>query len=299
MKIIITATNGFMGKALVNYFKKEHQVIALQRNTQANETNVKYFIWDGKTIGTWAQEFEGADVVINLAGKSVDCRYNEKNKAEIFSSRLESTAIIGKAIEKCAVNPKIWINAASATIYQHSFVPMTEKDGIIGSGFSVEVCKAWEKAFNDFNHLNIRQIALRTAIVLGSDGGVMVPFKNLSKFGLGGKMGDGKQMFSWIHILDICRAIEFFIQHENTQGVYNLAAPNPISNKEFMQALRKQYKRPFGITLPKFLLEIGARIIQTETELILKSRYVIPERLLEAGFEFEYNTISKALKEIN
>lgn len=298
MKIIITATNGFMGKALVSYFKKEHQIIALQRKTQANETNVNYCVWDGKTLGTWADEFEGADVVINLAGKSVDCRYNEKNKAEIFSSRLESTAIIGKAIEQCAVKPKLWINAASATIYQHSFVPMTEKNGIIGSGFSVEVCKAWEKAFNAFNHLNIRQITLRTAIVLGSDGGVMTPFKNLTKFGLGGKMGNGKQMFSWIHILDVCRAIEFFMQHENTQGVYNLAAPNPVTNTNFMLALRKRYKRPFGLPMPNFLLEIGARMIQTETELILKSRYVIPERLLEAGFEFEYGEIEECLENL-
>lgn len=299
MKIILFGANGFMGQHLISYFSKNHEVVAIQRKAQENKEHVRYLTWDGKNPGAWCQELEGADVVINLAGKSVDCRYTEDNKAAIFSSRLDSTRAIGEAIRKCAVKPKVWLNAASATIYRHSFEPMTESHGIIGEGFSVEVCKAWEKTFFEFSDLGVRQIALRTSIVLGNGGGVMVPFKNLVKFGFGGKMGNGKQMFSWIHIEDACRAIEFLVNHENLSGVYNIAAPNPIPNSAFMQALRKRYRRPFGLPLPKKLLEFGARIIKTETELILKSRYVIPEKLPAAGFQFKYPVIENCLEAID
>lgn len=299
MKIVITATNGFIGKALVNNFKEKHEVVAVQREPQENEERVKYVLWDGKDLGPWANELDGADVLINLAGKSVDCRYNEENKAAIFASRLDSTHILAKALQLFENKPKVWLNASSATIYQHSFVPMTEKKGIIGTGFSVEVCKAWEKTFFEAEVEGVRKIALRTAIVLGNDGGVMTPFRNLTRFGLGGKMGNGGQLFSWIHIADFCRAVEFLIQREQSDGVYNIAAPNPITNKEFMQSLRERYHRKIGLPMPKFLLELGARVIKTETELILKSRYVIPERLLEEGFEFSYQHITKALSDID
>lgn len=299
MKIILFGANGFMGQHLIAYFSKNNEVVAIQRTPQTDREQVRYVSWDGKNPGAWCQELEDADVVINLAGKSVDCRYTEANKAAIFSSRLDSTRAIGEAIRQCKVKPKVWLNAASATIYRHSFEPMTESKGIIGEGFSVEVCKAWEKAFFEFRDLGVRQIALRTSIVLGNDGGVMVPFKNLTKFGFGGKMGDGRQLFSWIHIEDACRAIEFLVKQEDLSGVYNIAAPNPITNAAFMQALRKRYKRPFGLPLPKKLLEFGARIIQTETELILKSRYVIPEKLLNEGFHFKYPAIENCLEAID
>lgn len=299
MKIILFGANGFMGKHLAAYFAKNHEVVAVQRGTKADEGNIRYRSWDGKSFGDWCGELEGSDVVINLAGKSVDCRYTEANKAAIFSSRLESTRIIGEAISSCAVKPKVWMNAASGTIYQHSFVPMTESKGIIGKGFSVDVCQAWEKTFFESSVPGVRQVALRTAIVLGNDGGVMVPFKRLTQWGLGGKMGPGNQLFSWIHIGDVCRALDFLIEREESSGVYNIAAPNPIPNTEFMQALRKRYKRPFGLPLPKALLEFGAKLIKTETELILKSRYVIPEKLTDEGFRFKYPHMEQCLEAID
>jgi uncharacterized protein len=291
MKIIITAANGFMGKHLVNFFGKNHEVIALVR-TNAEFEFAKTVFWDGKTQGSWTSDLENADVVINLAGKSVNCRYNEKNKAAIYSSRLDSTKAIGEAIKQLTNPPKIWLNAASATIYKHSLhEPMTEKKGIYGEGFSVDVCQKWEGAFFHFNLPKTRQVALRTAIVLADKGGVMTPFKRLVQLGFGGKMGDGQQQFSWIHIDDVCRSIEFIINNENLKGAINLSAPNPIKNEEFMKFLRKKYKRPFGIPSPKWLLEIGARLIKTETELILKSRFVLPQILLSAGFQWSISKI--------
>ena len=238
-------------------------------------------------------------MLINLAGKSVDCRYNEKNKKEIYDSRINTTKELGNAIFKCKQPPVLWINSSTATIYRHAEdKAMTESNGEIGSGFSVDIATAWEKCFFDFALKNTRQVALRMAIVLGKEGGVVHPLKNLVKFGLGGKSGNGNQMFSWIHLEDVFRIIQFVWENKNINGVINTAAPNPETNSRFMKKFRKYMNRQFGLSTPKWLLEIGAVIIKTETELILKSRWVIPERLLNAGFQFKYATLDETLFDI-
>jgi uncharacterized protein len=294
--IVITAANGFIGSALTEYFSTNFKVVALVRKPRPDKKNVRYVRWDGRTQGEWSSELEGAEAVINLAGRSVNCRYNERNRQFIYSSRLESTAAIGEAVKSSNVKPKVWMNAASATIYAHSeHVPNTEANGIIGSGFSVDVCLKWEAAFASFAQPGVRQITLRTSIVLGSGGGVMKPFLNLVRSGLGGKMGRGKQQFSWIHIDDLCRAVDFLLAHESSVGVYNIASPDPVTNAVFMRTLRNAARVPFGIPAPKWLLEAGAAIIGTETELVLKSRFVLPERLEDAGFRFRYPTIEKCI----
>lgn len=298
-KIIVTAANGFMGSHLIEFFKHRFEVVALVRKPQEPRDGVKWMIWDGKTLGKWQQEFEGAKCIINLAGKSVDCRYNEKNKKEIYASRLESTQVIGEAIDLCERRPEVWINAASATIYRHEEDNAnTERDGIIGEGFSVDVCQQWERTFFEFTYPNLRQVAIRTAIVLGNDGGAFVPLKRLAMIGMGGKQGNGRQMFSWIHIHDFCRAIEWIINNETLEGPVNLAAPNPVQNNEVMRTIRKVFGVPFGLPLPAALLNIGARFINTETELVLKSRFVIPEKLDESQFKFQYETIDQAINHL-
>lgn len=293
-KIIITGANGFIGNYLISYFANQgYELVGLVRNHIENTPSVRYVHWDGKTLGYWKQELEGAFAIINLAGKSVDCRYNQKNKNLIYNSRLDSTYLIGKAIEQCSSKPKYWLNAASATIYRHSEdTPMTESTGEIGSGFSVDVCKKWEEQFFSFEHLETNLVSLRIAITLGDDGGVMIPFKRLVQFGLGGRMGSGKQMFSWINIRDLARSIDFILQNEKPKKIYNLSHPQPMTNEEFMRKLRKKYGVPFGFPNPEILLNFGAVIIQTELELILKSRYVIPENLIKEGFQFEVNDIA-------
>jgi uncharacterized protein (TIGR01777 family) len=290
-KVIIAGGTGFIGNYLAAYYRA-HGYTVLIISRQPNTV-----LWTNKTAIINA--LENAEILINLAGKSVDCRYNDKNKAEILSSRIDTTNTLGTCIQECSHPPKLWINSSTATIYRHAEDrPMTESTGEIGSGFSVGIARQWENAFFNFDLPYTRQIALRMAIVLGEDGGVMRPLKNLVHAGLGGKQGNGKQRFSWIHIEDLKNIILFIQQHEDMQGVYNCSSPQPETNIIFMQLLRKYMHVPFGLPSPKWLLELGAILIRTETELILKSRWVLPERLLKKGFVFTYPNLNKALENI-
>ncbi len=293
MKIIIAGGTGFLGENLEQFFlKKNNEVKILTRNPKRENE----IFWDSKTLGNWKNELETADILINLAGKSVDCRYNEKNKKEIYDSRINSTRILQQAIDECQNPPKIWLNASSATIYVHSETQLnTEKNGIIGDDFSMNICKSWEKEFFKIENPNIRKVALRTSIVLGKKGGAFPKFKQISKLGLGGKQGRGNQMMSWIHIDDFCDAVNFIIENENLEGTINITAPKTLSNEKMMKQLREKIKIPFGIPSPVWLLEIASIFIKTETELMLKSRNVYPEVLLENGFKFKYDTFEKAL----
>lgn len=290
-KIVIAGGTGFVGKFLNEKFKSlGYYVVIISR--RQNHIN-----WND-TNGI-ASALENATMLINLAGKSVDCRYNEKNKKEIYNSRIDTTRILGEALMNCKNPPPLWINSSTATIYRHAEDrPMTESRGEIGSGFSVNVATNWEKTFFSFQISQTRQVALRMAIVLGKNGGVIKPLKNLVRFGLGGKQGNGNQMFSWIHIEDLYNVILFVQQHKEISGVLNTSAPNPVNNKTLMELMRKYVGVPVGLPTPAWLLKMGAVIIKTETELVLKSRWVIPERLLNAGFEFKYPTMAEALKNI-
>ncbi len=290
-KIVIAGGTGFVGQYLTEKFSGSgYEVVIISR--QANHVN-----WDNTSA--FAKALENAEILINLAGKSVDCRYNKKNRQEIFDSRVNTTKALGNGILQCKNPPALWINSSTATIYRHAQDrPMTESAGDIGTGFSVNVATNWEKTFFNFKLPGTRQIALRMAIVLGKDGGVVKPIKNLVRFGLGGKQGKGNQMFSWIHIEDLYRCIIFLQQQQDLTGIFNTSAPNPVTNKNLMQIFRLKMKMPIGLPAPEWLLKFGAILIKTETELILKSRWVIPERLLQAGFKFQYSTIDAALEDI-
>lgn len=284
MKIIIAGGTGFLGKSLEKYFtEKGDQVYILTRNPKRENE----IYWDAQTIGEWKNSLENADVLINLTGKSVDCRYHEKNKKEIYFSRIDSTRILQKAVDQCSEKPKIWLNASSATIYIHSEKHLnTEENGVIGDDFSMNICKSWEKEFFAVQNNEIRKVALRTSIVLGNNGGAFPKLKMITKFGLGGKQGRGNQMVSWIHIEDFCKAVDWIIQHENISGAVNITAPAPLANEVMMKKLRKELKAPFGLNAPVWQLEIASIFLKTETELLLKSRNVYPERLMKSGFQF-------------
>lgn len=299
-KLILAGGTGFLGQAIIDRFsKQEIQIIVFTRGSNHKVGNTNYIHWDGKTFGEWTKELEGADVLINLTGKSVDCRYNEKNKAEIISSRVNATKILGEAINKTNNPPKVWLNSASATIYRYAEdKPMDEFTGEIGTGFSVEVCKIWEKTFTEISNPKTRKIIMRISMVMGKGGGVLPVMTKLVKAGLGGKMGNGKQFISWIHEEDFLNAMEFLIQNEQASGAYNFAAPGPIPNKEFMALMRKQLNVKIGLPAMKWMLEIGAFFIKTETELILKSRRVVPARLLKEGFVFKFPTVEETLKNL-
>lgn len=301
-KIVLAGGTGQIGQALCGFYKNAaEKIIILSRGPGKQDENLYYIQWDGKNQGSWSKEIDGADMLVNLTGKNVNCRYNEKNKKEIFDSRTNSIQALTEAITTCKEAPGLWIQGASATIYRHAEDhPMTEEGGEIGEGFSVEVCKKWEKTFweqtADFK--DMQKAVLRTSLVLGKKEGVFPRLGNLTRFGLGGRQGNGKQWVSWIHETDVCRIVEWIANHPEVNGTINCTAPGPVKNKDFMAVIRKAYGMPLGLPSPEWLLEMGAIIIGTETELILKSRWVLPEKLLKTGFQFQYPDISSAIDEI-
>lgn len=290
-KIVIAGGTGFLGNYLAARFREKYnEVIIISRN----RGDVQWSDSDGLI-----RALNGADILINLAGKSVDCRYNRKNREAILRSRVETTRLLSNAIQQCKEPPKLWINSSTATIYRHAEDrPMIETDGEIGTGFSVNVAQQWEQAFLSASLPATRRVALRMAIVLGKQGGVMQPLNRLVKLGLGGRQGSGKQMFSWIHIEDLYKIIMFLKSREDLDGVFNCSAPNPVTNDVLMKELRTKLNVLFGLSATKWMLEFGAFFIRTETELVLKSRWVIPERLLQSGFTFKYPKLSEALDEV-
>ncbi len=296
-KVILAGGSGFIGRALAKRFLAQgDRVAVLGRGSTGPGPQVEFIHWDGKTPGDWAQSLEGADLLVNLAGKSVDCRYNEKNKKAILDSRVEPTRVLGEAVGRSKNPPKLWVNLSTATIYRHAEDrPMDDETGEIGSGFSVNVATAWEKAFFDSITPRTRKAALRAAIVLGEGGGVWSPLKTLVRLGLGGPQGNGRQMFSWIHEEDLFGIIRFLQVREDMSGAVNAAAPHPLPNRELMAAFRKALHRPFGLPTPAWLLEIGAFLIRTETELLLKSRWVLSTRLEKASYRFRHPDLRSTL----
>ncbi|MRX38847.1 TIGR01777 family protein [Flavobacterium sp. LC2016-23] len=298
-KLIIAAGTGFLGQSLLKHFKNKFEEIVILTRGQSKEVDgIKYVNWNAKTFSGWETELENATVLINLAGKSVDCRYTKENKKEILLSRIESTKVLNKAVLQCANPPKHWLNSSTSTIYRFSLdKEMDEVTGEIGNDFSMNVAQSWEKSFFKTETPKTLKTALRTSIVLGKKGGALIPLKTLAKMGFGGKQGKGNQLISWIHEADFARAAAFIIEKEIT-GVVNIVSPKPIENKKFMLLLRKTVGTSFGIPVSETVLKFGSALIRTEPELVLKSRNVIPKRLQENGFQFEFDTLDKTLKDL-
>lgn len=299
-KLVIAGGTGFVGRSLCKQLAPHfEEVVVLTRKLQKPTELARFVQWNGLDGGNWQQELEGADLLINLCGKSVDCRYTDANKQEILDSRVQTTLALGAACIAAQDPPRMWMNAASATIYAHEeLIPQTEENGIIGNGFSVDVCTAWEGLFNEVPLTTTKKVTLRMALVLGDHGGVWERFCQLTKWGLGGTMGKGTQIISWIHEEDLANAIIHIFTNQ-LEGVFNLSAPTHYSNREFMRLLRQQMNMKFGLPAGKRLLELGAKVIGTETELILKSRYVMPRRLLDSGYDFTFKALPAAMKELS
>jgi uncharacterized protein (TIGR01777 family) len=308
VKIVIPGGSGQVGCILSRHFHAAgHEVVVLSRAPQSSPGRT--VLWNAQTPGGWTAEFEGADVCINLAGRSVNCRYNEKNRREILDSRVQTTKLVGEVIAAARTPPALWINASTATIYRHALDrPMDEASGELGGNepgapekwnFSIAVAKAWESAFfNSMTRLT-RKIAIRSAITFSPDGGgAFDVFSSLVRHGLGGAQGRGNQYVSWIHDADFARAIDFLIAREDLDGAVNLASPNPVPNREFMRILRSAWGMSFGLPAPRWALEIGAIFMRTETELVLKSRRVVPGRLLASGFEFQFPEWAAAARDL-
>ncbi len=295
-KLIIAGGTGALGSAIVShYLRTGAEIVVLTRNGKPAHDHVRYVQWDARTLGEWTKELEAATAVINLVGKSVNCRYTDKNKAEIIRSRTDATEAIGKAIQQATVPPEIWINAGSAAIFGNAGDIIKTENSLVGDGFSPEVCKRWEAAFHRYDTPNTRKVFLRIGIVIQSEGGILRPFINLARFGLGGRIGSGEQYLSWIHEHDFVNLVDWVIGHGHLQGILHASSPNPIKNKDFMKSIRKKLKVPFGLPNYEWSTRLGARLIGTEAELVLSGRRVVSTRLEEEGFVFRYPGFSDAL----
>lgn len=312
-RIVIAGGRGFLGQVLARWFGGHGwEVVVLTREPvrcaeagPVSANPIREVTWDGKTVADWAAALDGAAAVINLAGKSVNCRYHEHNRREILASRLGPTRVIGAALAQCKTPPRTWLNASTATIYKHTWGPAWDEAGEVGGTpeakdeFSVEVATAWEREFFDAPTPNTRKVALRSAMVLGQAKNSVFPMlRRLTRLGLGGRMGSGRQFVSWIHEADFCRAVEWLLAHDEISGTVNVAAPNPLTNAAMMQTFRELCGVPFGLPATNWMLEIGAFLLRTETELMLKSRRVIPGRLLAGGFAFHFPTFREAVAEL-
>ncbi len=308
MKVVIAGGSGQVGALLCRAFTaRGDEVVVLAR--QPKSAPWRMVAWDAATLGDWAAELEGAGALINLAGRSVNCRYGAENRREIVESRVRSTRVVGEAIAACSFPPPVWLQASTATIYAHRYdAPNDDVSGVIGGDepdvpetwrFSIEVAKAWEQALAEAVTPRTRKVALRAAMIMSADqGGVFDTLLGLVKKGLGGRAGDGRQFVSWVHHRDFTRALWFLLEHPELDGAVSIAAPSPLPNEAFMRALRDAWGTRIGLPASQWMLELGALFLRTETELILKSRRVVSRRLTDAGFDFEFPSWPEAARQL-
>jgi uncharacterized protein (TIGR01777 family) len=304
-RLVLAGGSGVLGTLLARALSaKGYEIVVLTRSPQESGA-VRSVGWDARTPGPWRQELEGATAVINLTGRSVNCRYNEANRKLILESRVLSTRVLGSAIAGCAKPPPTWLNASTATIYKHSHDTTMDEAGEIAADkdakdeFSVEVAQAWEEALAGAATPATRKIPLRLSMVFGpGPGTVYHVLRRLVRLGLGGSMGGGRQFVSWIHHEDFCGAVEWILEHPEMRGPVNVVGPGPLTNREMMRVFRKVCGRAVGLPAARWMLEIGAWIMRTETELMIKSRRVVPAKLAAAGFTFRFPTFQSALEDI-
>src|ERR1700733_352980 len=309
MKIVIPGGTGQVGTLLARAFHRDGHEVTVWGRQPSMSAPWRVEQWNPAEISGWAHKLEGIDVLVNLAGRSVNCRYTAENRRQIMESRVGSVRALGKAIAGLKRPPRIWLQASTATIYAHTYTAAhDEASGIIGGlepgapaswRFSIEVASAWEKALDEASTPATRKIKLRSAVVMNPDrGSIFDTLLGLVRRGLGGASGDGRQYVSWIHETDFVNAVYFLLEREAMNGVVNLSSPNPLPNREFMSQLRQAWGTKVGLPATKWMLEIGAALMGTESELVLKSRRVIPGRLLKEGFQFAYPEWEGAAREL-
>ena len=302
-KIVLAGGSGFLGQALARSVLADgYEVVVLSRGAAPADAIGRFVPWDGKNLGDWKRELEGAEALLNLTGRSVDCRYTQENRDLILNSRVDSTRVLGEAIGACDQIPKVWLNSSTATVYEDrrgDLEPHDETSEDFGTGFSVGVAQSWEKAFEESSVEGLRKVALRVSVVLGKDGGAFPVMKRFAKFGLGGAQGPGNQWMSWLHIDDWVGVARFLMENQSVSGPVNLAAPNPVTNAFFMREMRKSFA-PLGIGLPapSLFVRIGAFFMRTAPELVLKSRKVVSATLSEAGYSFKYPDLAQAIRSL-
>ncbi|WP_432571287.1 epimerase [Kineococcus sp. SYSU DK005] len=307
MRVVVPGGTGQVGGVLRRALRdRGDEVTVLSRRPERLEDGVRHVLWDGRTLGPWAAELEGADAVVNLAGRTVSCRYTDANLRQMMDSRVDSTRAVGLAIARAAragCAPRVWLQMSTATIYADSRsrgddLPHDEVDGVLGGEepdvplyweYSVRIARRWEQAQAEADTPTTRRVALRTAMVMTPDrGGVFDYLSWMARLGLGGPVAGGRQFVSWVHGEDFVRAVEFLLARDDLDGPFIVAAPGPVPQRELMRSLRGAWGRRPGLPATRFMAEVGALALRTDTELLLKSRRVVPRRLLEAGFTFAH-----------
>lgn len=298
-RVVLAGGSGFLGRALADAFARAgYEPVVLTRKVQKRCARVRQVEWDGRTVGAWARELEGAAAVVNLAGRSVDCRHTPQHRREIVESRLRSVEAVGRAIAECEEPPAVLVQAASLAIYGDAGRRVCAEDAPAGRGFPVEVCVRWERAFDSLRLTQTRKVLLRIGFVLGRDGGALPRLTRLARLYLGGTVGEGRQYISWLHVRDFCRLVLWCVEREEAAGVYNATGPCPVTNAEFMCELRCALKRPWSPRTPAWLVRLGAFFLRTEPALALEGRRCIPDRLVEEHFKFLYTNLESALADL-
>jgi hypothetical protein len=275
-----------------------YQVVVLTRRPRASQSAARQVAWDGRTVGEWARELEGAEAVVNLTGRSVNCLYTRRNRRDILSSRVRSVRALGRAIQSCERPPKVLVQAASLAFYGDAGPRVLDEQSPAGRGFSADVCVRWERAFDELELKETRKVLLRVGFVLGRDGGALQTLSRLTRFHLGGTVGTGRQYVSWLHLRDFVRIVRWSIERDEAAGVYNATGPWPVTNAEFMCELRCAMRKPWSPRAPSWAVRLGAFLMGTEGELALSGRRCLPERLVEQHFKFLYTNLESALADI-
>mgnify|MGYP001464778844 CR=1 FL=1 len=296
--IVIAGGTGFFGNYLINFFKKDYSIIVLTRKKSYSENEVEYVNWDGKSQGDWLTDIDGAEVLINLSGKSINCKFTKENKKKLLSSRIDSTKALVTGISSLGNPPKVFLNASAGSMYQLLDRPNTEMDVDYKNNFLSEMALEWEEEFFKHELPNTRRAALRISLILGKSGGVYDVLQKVTKLYLGGFVGSGKQILSWMHIEDAARAVEFIIENDKTNGTINFSTLSPENNTGFMKKLRKSLNVPFGFPAPALGLKLVSNIIDIEPSLVLDSVNFIPRKLLDNGFTFKFEKLEDTFKDL-
>ena len=297
-RVVLAGGSGFLGRALAEEFARAgYEPVVLTRKLRKN-SRVRQALWDGRTVGTWARELEGAAAVVNLAGRSVECRHTPEHRREIVESRVHSVEAVGRAIQECAEPPAVLVQAASLAVYGDAGRRVCCEDAPAGRGFPVEVCLRWERAFDSLELSSTRKVLLRIGFVLGRDGGALPLLARLARLYLGGTIGEGHQYISWLHVRDFCRLVLWCVERREAEGDYPATGPCPVTNAEFMCELRCALRRPWSPRTPAWLVRLGALLLRTEPALALEGRRCIPDRLVEEHFKFLYTNLESALADL-
>lgn len=301
MRVLITGATGFIGRALCKDLCKDYEVIALSRDVRRALPLIgdyaKIFEWDGRSTGTWISQADGAFAIINLAGENISQgRWNQAKKAGILHSRLDAVRAIIAAIKQVKNKPSVVIHASAIGYYGPGKTEVFNENSPPGKGFLADVCQKVELCTEQIESLGVRLVIIRTGVVLGRDGGALPNLVKPFKMFFGGHPGSGRQWFSWISLKDQLAAIRFLLENKKQQGIFNLTAPEPVTMKKFCKSLGKVLKRPSLLFMPGFLLRL--MLGEMADEMILSGQKVIPEKLLNAGFQFKYPHVENALREI-